>query len=72
MKKNAWKLILINQLVYFLIEEAIFEIMSDDEFKIENISNKLKSLASSYILQETISNDTIKSLKNDKVVFIKG
>ena len=46
--------------------------MSDDEFKIENISNKLKSLASSYILQETISNDTIKSLKNDKVVFIKG
>ena len=41
--------------------------MSDDELKIDNISNKLKNLVSCYILREIVKNDTIRSLKDDKV-----
>ncbi len=51
----------------FCFSEANFQIITDDEIKLENILIKIKDLIHNYILRETIVNETVKSLKDEKV-----
>jgi hypothetical protein len=43
------------------------KIISDSDIKLESISKRLIELTLSYISEEVIQNETIKSLKDDKV-----
>ena len=51
----------------FIFKEVKLIIISDDSKKLDSISDRLLDLIFSYILEEDIENETIKSFKDEKV-----